>query len=123
MRIIKTQRSRGGGTRCKKLVNRRLTASSRAKILRNCCGNGGEKFTEKLQALKSLLPPSTRKTEKTAEQSPQVVDVEEKPDNGETEQLFQETADYIVRLRNQVVVLQKLIEIYGSSDQTKDFVL
>ncbi|CAH2079835.1 unnamed protein product [Thlaspi arvense] len=110
MRIIKTQRSRGGRRgNIKKLENRRKHVSSR------CCGNGGEKFSEKLQALKSLLPPST------TEQKGQV---EEESDTGETEQLFQETADYIVRLRNQVVVLQKLIKIYGSSDQTKeDFVL
>lgn len=112
MRILKTQRSRGGGRRSKKFGNRRSHVSSRAKILRNCCGNGGENFTEKLQALKSLLPP-TKMTEQDRH-------VDEKSDNGETEQLFQETADYIVRLRNQVVVLQKLIEMYGSSDQTED---
>ncbi|ESQ47106.1 hypothetical protein EUTSA_v10027993mg [Eutrema salsugineum] len=121
MRILKTQRSRGGGRRnSKKLGNRRTYVSSRGRILRNCCGNGGEKFSEKLQALKSLLPPSTT-TEKTTEQNVHVE--EESLDGGETEQLFQETADYIVRLRNQVLVLQKLIKIYGSSDEARDFVL
>lgn len=110
MRILKTQRTRG---------RTRARVSSRAKILHNCYGNDGEIFSEKLGALKSLLPPSST-TEKTTEQS---LHVEEESDGGETEQLFQETADYIVRLRNQVVVLQKLIEIYGSSDQTEDFVL
>ncbi|KAF8098427.1 hypothetical protein N665_0267s0012 [Sinapis alba] len=114
MRILKTQRSSRGGIRnSKKLGSRRSHVSSRASILRNCSGNSGDKFSEKLQVLKSLLPPSeTNKTEKT--------------NSRETEQLFQETADYIVRLRSQVVVLQKLIEIYGSpssSDQTEDFVL
>ncbi|KAF3582087.1 hypothetical protein DY000_02033533 [Brassica cretica] len=107
MRILKTQRSsRGGRRNIKKQGSRR--------------SNSGDKFTEKLQALKSLLPPSeTNKTDHNRH-------VEEKPNSGETEQLFQETADYIVRLRNQVIVLQKLIEIYGSSsssDQTEDFVL
>ncbi|CDY37876.1 BnaC04g31300D [Brassica napus] len=108
MRILKTQRSsRGGRRNIKKQGSRRSHVS-------------GDKFTEKLQALKSLLPPSeTNKTDHNRH-------VEEKPNSGETEQLFQETADYIVRLRNQVIVLQKLIEIYGSSsssDQTEDFVL
>ncbi|CAH8277504.1 unnamed protein product [Arabidopsis lyrata] len=104
MRILKTQRSRGG-RRSKKIGNKRTNVSS--------CG--GEKFSEKLQALKSLLPPAT-----TTEKSRQDAYVEEDSDSGETEQLFQETADYIVRLRTQVMVLQKLIEIYRSSDQTED---
>ncbi|RID65763.1 hypothetical protein BRARA_D00941 [Brassica rapa] len=121
MRILKTQRSsRGGRRNSKKHGSRRSHVSSRASIIRNCSGNSGDKFTEKLQALKSLLPPSeTNKTDHNRH-------VEEKPNSGETEQLFQETADYIVRLRNQVIVLQKLIEIYGSSsssDQKEDFVL
>lgn len=107
MRILKTQRSRGGRSRrSKNLVNKRTSC--------------GEKFSEKLQALKSLLPPPST----TTEHSRQEADVEEDAVSGETEQLFQETADYIVRLRTQVVVLQKLIEMYGSSDQTIDnFVL
>ncbi|XP_010441040.1 PREDICTED: uncharacterized protein LOC104724278 [Camelina sativa] len=112
MRILKTQRSRGGEKRrrSKKLVNKRPNVSSRS----------GEMFSEKLQALKSLLPPPSKTTEKSCQ------DAEVENDSGsvETEQLFQETADYIVRLRTQVVVLQKLIEIYGSSGQTEDsFVL
>ncbi|CAH8312959.1 unnamed protein product [Eruca vesicaria subsp. sativa] len=121
MRILKTQRSsRGGRRNSKKFGSRRSHVSSRTSILRKCSGNSGDKFSAKLQALKSLLPPSeTNKTDQNR-------DVEEKLNSGETEQLFQETADYIVRLRNQVVVLQKLIEIYGSSsssDQTEDFIL
>ncbi|CAL9224273.1 unnamed protein product [Arabidopsis halleri] len=104
MRILKTRRPRGG-RRSKKIGNKRTNASS--------CG--GEKFSDKLQALKSLLPPAT-----TTEQTRQDAYVEEDSGSGETEQLFQETADYIVRLRTQVMVLQKLIKIYGSSDQTED---
>ncbi|KAL1189604.1 hypothetical protein V5N11_030460 [Cardamine amara subsp. amara] len=122
MRLLKNQRSRGGGGRnnMKRFGNRRENVSSRPRIFRNCCNIDGEKFSEKLEALKSLLPPSVT----AAKQSHQDADVEEDSRSGETEQLFQETADYIVRLRTQVVVLQKLIKIYGSSDQTEDdFVL
>ncbi|CAN8273178.1 unnamed protein product [Cochlearia groenlandica] len=124
MRISKTQRSIRT-RRSKKLGSRRSRAPSRAtnnsSTLRSCdYVNGGEKLSEKLKALKSLLPPSTTTTTTEEEE-------EEKCDGGETEELFQETADYIVRLRNQVVVLQKLIKIYGSSssscDQAEDFVL
>lgn len=62
---------------------------------------------EKLLALKSLLPRQAN------------------VGGGETDELFQETADYIVRLRTQVVVLKKLIEIYDNniSDQKKEVVL
>ncbi|CAN6574660.1 hypothetical protein EV1_044843 [Malus domestica] len=33
------------------------------------------------------------------------------------DELFQETADYIVLLRTQVVILQRLVEFYGSSEK------
>ncbi|KAK4346429.1 hypothetical protein RND71_032768 [Anisodus tanguticus] len=51
--------------------------------------------SEKLEALKQLIPAN----------------------NGEikTDQLFKETADYIVLLRTQVFVLQKLVDFYGSN--------
>ncbi|KAK4426219.1 hypothetical protein Salat_1390400 [Sesamum alatum] len=58
---------------------------------------GGASVSDKLEALKSLIP-----SEKA----------ELKPD-----QLFQETADYIVLLKTQVFVLQKLIDFYGSQPQ------
>ncbi|MCD7458956.1 hypothetical protein HAX54_039680 [Datura stramonium] len=57
--------------------------------------------SEKLEALKQLIPAN----------------------NGEikADQLFKETADYIVLLRTQVFVLQKLVDFYGSStDQNQD---
>ncbi|WCJ25602.1 hypothetical protein M5689_007473 [Euphorbia peplus] len=50
----------------------------------------------KLEALKNLIPSNNAETVKP-------------------EQLFQETADYIVRLRTQVFILQNLIHIYGST--------
>lgn len=51
--------------------------------------------SEKLEALKQLIPAN----------------------NGEikADQLFKETADYIVLLRTQVFVLQKLVDFYGSN--------
>ncbi|KAM3713121.1 hypothetical protein ACB094_01G230900 [Castanea mollissima] len=52
--------------------------------------------SDKLEALKSLIPAYTDETVK--------------PD-----QLFQETADYIVLLKTQVVILQRLLQFYGSS--------
>ncbi|CAN4079457.1 unnamed protein product [Withania somnifera] len=62
--------------------------------------NGGRigpctSVSEKLEALKQLIPAN----------------------NGEikADQLFKETADYIVLLRTQVFVLQKLVDFYGSN--------
>nr|GME11394.1 transcription factor PAR2-like [Ipomoea batatas] len=58
----------------------------------------GDSVSDKLEALKQLIPSH---------------DEEIKGD-----QLFQETADYIVLLRTQVLVLQKLIDFYGSSNNS-----
>lgn len=58
---------------------------------------GGSSVSDKLEALKNLIPSDN---------------VEIKAD-----QLFQETADYIVLLKTQVFVLQKLIDFYGSQPQ------
>lgn len=55
------------------------------------------KVSDKLEALKNLIPPHDG----------EIV----KPD-----QLFQQTADYIVLLRTQVVILQKLVDFYGSTE-------
>lgn len=57
----------------------------------------GSPVSDKLEALKNLIPSKNG---------------EMKPD-----QLFQETADYIVLLNTQVLVLQKLIDFYGSQPQ------
>ncbi|XP_010425743.1 PREDICTED: uncharacterized protein LOC104710788 [Camelina sativa] len=109
MRTLKTQ-STSGRRRCDKLKSRR------AHVLHPCCGkgsiDGGEKVTEKLRALQSLLPAPAKLSES------------ENVGGGETDQLFQDTADYIVRLRTQVVVMKKLIEIYdNASDQKREIVL
>ncbi|KAL7094669.1 hypothetical protein ACP275_11G118100 [Erythranthe tilingii] len=60
-------------------------------------GGAAASVSDKLEALKNLVPSDN---------------VEIKPD-----QLFQETADYIVLLKTQVLVLQKLIDFYGSQPQ------
>ncbi|KAL3636568.1 hypothetical protein CASFOL_018867 [Castilleja foliolosa] len=60
----------------------------------------GASVSDKLEALKNLIPSENK--------------AEIKPD-----QLFQDTADYIVMLKTQVFVLQKLIDFYGSQ-QSQD---
>ncbi|EPS73638.1 hypothetical protein M569_01121, partial [Genlisea aurea] len=57
-------------------------------------GDGGASVSDKLEALRDLIPSRYPETN---------------PDR-----LFQETADYIVLLRRQVFVLQKLVDFYGS---------
>ncbi|XP_047321043.1 uncharacterized protein LOC124925115 [Impatiens glandulifera] len=56
--------------------------------------------SDKLIALKSLIP--------TQDQDREIV---------KAEQLFQETANYIVRLKAQVFVLQRLVDLYGSNQE------
>ncbi|KAJ0042400.1 hypothetical protein Pint_19078 [Pistacia integerrima] len=61
------------------------------------------KVSEKLETLKNLIPG----------------------DNGDdgtikADQLFQKTADYIILLRSRVLILQSLIQLYGSSSQEED---
>ncbi|KAI3452227.1 hypothetical protein Pfo_008892 [Paulownia fortunei] len=58
---------------------------------------GAASVSDKLEALRSLIPSQ---------------DEEINPD-----QLFKETADYIVLLKTQVFVLQKLVDFYGSQPQ------
>ncbi|KAK8716228.1 hypothetical protein V6N13_043546 [Hibiscus sabdariffa] len=60
----------------------------------------GEVISDKLEALKCLIPCNV------GSGSNEVVKVE---------QLFQETADYIITLKTQAFVLQKLIEFYDHS--------
>ncbi|KAJ6402545.1 hypothetical protein OIU84_014610 [Salix udensis] len=90
--LRRTERSRGGG---------RHARSCRAQ--RSICSGGfvtsPGKFSDKMEALKNLVPATH---------------------NGEivkADQLFQETADYIVLLRTQVLVLKGLIDFYGSSSE------
>ncbi|KAI4346658.1 hypothetical protein L6164_007536 [Bauhinia variegata] len=88
---------------------RRATRSLRARSYGYRAGKsvkhmvGKAKLSEKLEALKKLIPTQ----------------------NGEilkADQLFEETADYIVLLRTRVVILQKLIEFYGNSSENENAV-
>lgn len=67
-------------------------------------GTCKSKLSQKLEALKNLIPTHNAETVK--------------PD-----QLFKETADYIVLLRTRVLVLQKLIEYYGDNTENENVVL
>ncbi|XP_050379975.1 uncharacterized protein LOC126797380 [Argentina anserina] len=58
----------------------------------------------KLETLKNLIP-NGKSSSASAVQA---------------DKLFQDTAEYILLLRTQVVVLQKLIEVYGSSGTEKE---
>ncbi|KAK7365033.1 hypothetical protein VNO80_13797 [Phaseolus coccineus] len=68
------------------------------------CHKKSQKLSQKLEALKNLIPATTNTEEEAV-----------KPD-----QLFKETAEYIVLLRTRVVVLQKLIEFYGNNSTQND---
>ncbi|KVI09071.1 hypothetical protein Ccrd_012550 [Cynara cardunculus var. scolymus] len=62
--------------------------------------------SDKLEALKNLIP--AQEVDGAAPSS--------------ADQLFQETADYILLLRTQVSVLQKLVDFYGSSSSSSSLV-
>ncbi|XP_049383047.1 uncharacterized protein LOC125847480 [Solanum stenotomum] len=74
---------------------RRSTTHKKTCKSQNLVDVDGGSVSEKLEALKQLIPAN----------------------NGEikADQLFKETADYIVLLRTQVFVLQKLVDFYGSN--------
>ncbi|XP_050228830.1 uncharacterized protein LOC126678020 [Mercurialis annua] len=78
-------------------ARRRVCKKSEAKTTKF----SSSKVSDKLEALKNLIPANNGDTVK--------------PD-----QLFQETADYIVLLKTQVFVLQKLIQFYGSNAAEAD---
>ncbi|KAJ6766532.1 TRANSCRIPTION FACTOR IBH1-LIKE 1 [Salix purpurea] len=96
--LRRTERSRRGGGGG---GGGRHARSCRAQ--RSICSGGfvtsPGTFSDKMEALKNLVPATH---------------------NGEivkADQLFQETADYIVLLRTQVLVLKGLIDFYGSSSE------
>ncbi|OMP14325.1 hypothetical protein COLO4_00052 [Corchorus olitorius] len=70
-----------------------------------CCPKQ-QKVSDKLEALKSLIPHRVENGSSSGDDDDEIV---------KAEQLFQETADYIVVLKTQVFVLQKLIEIYDET--------
>ncbi|KAF5769918.1 putative helix-loop-helix DNA-binding domain superfamily [Helianthus annuus] len=60
--------------------------------------------SDKLEALKNLIP------------------TQEIDDTSSADKLFKETADYILLLRTQVSILQKLVDFYGSSSSSSSLV-
>ncbi|KAM1954311.1 hypothetical protein FF2_023501 [Malus domestica] len=89
----------------RRTTSRRRLVSRRGRAPVRKFNNGGRKrrclkaVSAKLETLKSLVNPTqVGKTLKADE-------------------FFQETADYIVLLRTQVVILQRLVEFYGSSEK------
>ncbi|KAJ9173206.1 hypothetical protein P3X46_016369 [Hevea brasiliensis] len=94
--LRKTPRRRRRNT---PISQRRRRLHLRACKAQRSTSNGGRscsKVSDKLEALKNLIPPHSREIVKD-------------------DQLFQETANYILLLRTQVFVLQRLIEFYGSN--------
>jgi hypothetical protein len=81
----------------------RRTRRTRRRQLEGKC-KSKKKLSQKLQALKNLIPSHNG-------------------DEVKTDELFKETADYIVFLRTRVLILQKLIEIYGNNTENQHDVL
>ncbi|GMJ16236.1 hypothetical protein HRI_005292800 [Hibiscus trionum] len=81
-------------SRARRMARKRVACSNKRRRIPN---KPGEVISDKLEALKSLIPCNV------GNGSNEAVKVE---------QLFQETADYIITLKTQAFVLQKLIEFY-----------
>ncbi|KAL4577310.1 hypothetical protein LXL04_013417 [Taraxacum kok-saghyz] len=64
--------------------------------------------SDKLEALKNLIP--AQENDSPASTTTATA--------SSADQLFQETADYILLLRTQVSILQKLVDFYGSSSSS-----
>ncbi|XP_058179374.1 uncharacterized protein LOC131298094 [Rhododendron vialii] len=93
-----TRPMRGGTRRRQNSQRRRLRRAQNSS--RTAAVTGGAAcssvVSDKLEALKNLIPTHANG--------------ERKPD-----QLFQETTDYIVLLKTQVLILQRLVDLYGSN--------
>ncbi|KAI5665720.1 hypothetical protein M9H77_15573 [Catharanthus roseus] len=92
-------------TRRRSQSHRNRVCSKPQKISRTIDGNNGgvASVSDKLEALKNLVP----------------VHIDEGEDI-KADELFRETADYIVLLRTQILVLQKLINFYGCPSSNQD---
>ncbi|KAL9424545.1 hypothetical protein AB3S75_031630 [Citrus x aurantiifolia] len=66
------------------------------------------KVSAKLEALKNLIPRG------------QVNNGDDDNKTVKADQLFQETADYIILLRTRVLILQSLVQFYGSATSMED---
>lgn len=97
-----------------KLLRRRRRRRRAAHAISSYCrsrssfvSNNG-KVSAKLEALKTLIP------------SGQVNNGDDDNKTVKADQLFQETADYIILLRTRVLILQSLIQFYGSATSMED---
>ncbi|XWS40981.1 hypothetical protein CRYUN_Cryun17cG0041800 [Craigia yunnanensis] len=94
--LKKAQRKSSTSRRARNIARKRVVHArgcKRRRLSKHC----SKQVSDKLEALKSLIPHHVHNG------SDEIV---------KTEQLFQETADYIIVLKTQVFVLQKLIEFY-----------
>lgn len=117
MRTKKTLKTTLRRTRTK-LLRRRRRRRRAAHAISSYCrsrsrgrssffSNNG-KVSAKLEALKNLIP------------SGQVNNGDDDNKTVKADQLFQETADYIILLRTRVLILQSLIQFYGSATSMED---
>ncbi|CAK8533428.1 unnamed protein product [Lathyrus sativus] len=87
-----------------KLSVKKATRRTRRRQMEEKCKSKKKKLSLKLKALKNLIPSHNG-------------------DEVKTDELFKETADYIVFLRTRVFILQKLVEIYGNNNENQIDVL
>ncbi|RHN50174.1 putative transcription factor bHLH family [Medicago truncatula] len=83
-----------------KLSVKKATRRTRRRKMEEKC-KSKKKLSQKLKALKNLIPSNNG-------------------DEVKTDELFKETADYIVFLRTRVLILQKLVEIYGNNTENNE---
>ena len=83
-----------------KLSVKKATRRTRRRQMEEKC-KSKKKLSQKLKALKNLIPSNNG-------------------DEVKTDELFKETADYIVFLRTRVLILQKLVEIYGNNSENNE---
>ena len=79
---------------------KKATRRTRRRQMEEKC-KSKKKLSQKLKALKNLIPSNNG-------------------DEVKTDELFKETADYIVFLRTRVLILQKLVEIYGNNSENNE---
>ncbi|XVE83691.1 hypothetical protein DITRI_Ditri16bG0106900 [Diplodiscus trichospermus] len=92
--LKKAQRKSPTSRRARNIARKRVVHARgcrRRRFFKN-----SKRVSDKLEALKSLIPRVQDGSDETVK----------------AEQLFKETADYIIVLKTQVFVLQKLIEFY-----------
>ncbi|XVF14379.1 hypothetical protein REPUB_Repub09cG0053800 [Reevesia pubescens] len=102
MRIQKKLKNSLRKDQRKSSTSRRARNIARKRVVQ-ARGCSSKQASEKLEALRNLIPHHHHVRNGSTEIA-------------NAEQLFQETADYIIVLKTQVFVLQKLIEFYDDDD-------